>query len=141
MKSLEWKELYQYVKKEIMLYSDDLRLSKYFILRLKGLSEGKFISNNKVQSMGKYSFREILLCFRIHKQNILNTLSSIQIKDEQHRVNIIMLLIEKGINDVVLRVSNVEKTVNKIEDVEVNISELEYKPKTKSINKKLKHMW
>ena len=101
MEKLEWKELYQYVKKEIMLYDDNLRLSKYFILRLKGLSQGKFISNNKIESMGEYKFSEILLCFKIQKSNILNTLSSMQFKNEEHKINTIMMLVEKNINDVI----------------------------------------
>ena len=137
----DWKELYQYVKKEIMCYPDELKLSKYFILRLKGLSQGKFISNKKIESMGEYEFKDILLTFKLCKLKIKDCLSSMSFKDESHKVNTIMMFVEKEINDVVLRLKNKVKTTEKVQEVEIKEIN-EYKgSENKKIHKKLDNLW
>jgi hypothetical protein len=137
----DWKELYQYVKKEIMCYPDELKLSKYFILRLKGLSQGKFISNRKVENMGEYNFKDILITFKLCKLKIKDCLNTMTFKDESHKVNTIMMHIEKEINDVVLRLKNKEKTTEKVKDIEIK-EILEYKGgDNKKTHKKLDNLW
>ena len=43
----QFNELYSYVHDVIMGYDEKTALDRYFVLRLKGLKEGKFIANNK----------------------------------------------------------------------------------------------
>lgn len=137
----DWKELYQYVKKEIVCYPDELKLSKYFILRLKGLSQGKFISNKKTESMGAYEFKDILLTFKLCKLKIKDCLNSMNFKDESHKVNTIMMFVEKEINDVVLRLKNKVKTTEKVQEVEIKEIN-EYKgSENKKTHKKLDNLW
>ena len=45
----EWDELYQYIKKDILQYDDNKKLPKWFVLRLKGLNQGKFCANNNIK--------------------------------------------------------------------------------------------
>ena len=65
----EFDELYKYVKNDILLYNRKI-LPKEFVLRLRGLSEGKFMSNKNTQAQASYSYKEILLTFKLCKSKI-----------------------------------------------------------------------
>ena len=65
----QWDELYSYVK-VLMGYDEKTALDRYFVLRLKGLKEGKFIANNKTKLYGEYTFQEILATFMYCKSEI-----------------------------------------------------------------------
>jgi hypothetical protein len=140
----EWDELYQYIKKDIFEYNSE-KLPKYMILRLKGLKEGKFISNNKVTPMANYEFNHILYTFKINKMKLKQIVKSQDFNNEQHKFNTIMMIIEKEINDVVNRLKQVDKTKQKIENMPIEniIHEgAEYKSnKTKKINNELEELW
>lgn len=140
----EWDELYQFVRNDILAYQNKA-LSKYFVLRLKGLSEGKFMSNKRTTPRAKYEFNEILMTFRIQKYNII---SSIQDKDkftnEQHMVNYIMVIIENNINDVVDRIKRVEESGKQGEKINTSHTETQadYMRRTKEVsNSLLDELW
>ena len=76
----EWDELYQYIKKDILQYDDNKKLPKWFVLRLKGLNQGKFCANNNIKSLGYYGFDVILLTFKIKKFDILIALKNSGVK-------------------------------------------------------------
>jgi len=138
-------ELYQYVKKEIFEYTDQ-SLPKYMILRLKGLAEGKFMANNNIKSISKYDYRHILYTFKINKMRIKEIVKSSNFKNEQHRFNTIMLIIEKEINDVVNRLKQKVKSEEKIEKIDLrNMTNegAEYTNKTKDRKtlEELEELW
>jgi len=140
----EWDELYQYVKKDILGYTDNMKLSKKFVLRLRGLSEGKFCSNNKIKPMAKYSFKTILNTFKIKKLDIMIALKTVNFNNEEHKMNYILAIIENSINDVVLKEKKIEKQEEKMEDIEINTSEnkADYKRKTEAKKSKiLNDLW
>jgi predicted CDP-diglyceride synthetase/phosphatidate cytidylyltransferase len=133
----DWDELYQYIKKDIFEYSTQ-SLPKYMILRLKGLTEGKFIANNNTQSMAKYEYKHILYTFKINKVKIKEIIKSPKFENEQHKFNTIMLLIEKEINDVVYRLTQKANSEKKIENIDLtNVIHEGAEYKNKSKNKKL----
>jgi len=141
----DWDELYQYIKKDIFEYTNQA-LPKYMILRLKGLSEGKFMANNYVKSMAKYEYKHILYTFKINKVKIKDIVNSSRFKNEQHKFNTIMIIIEKDINDVVNRLAQKVKSEEKIEKIDlknITYEGAEYKNKTndKKINDELKELW
>ena len=138
-------ELYHYIKKEIFEYTDQ-SLPKYMILRLKGLSEGKFMANNRIKSMAKYEYKQILYTFKINKMKLKEIVKSSKFQNEQHKFNTIMLIIEKDINDVVNRLQRKVKSEEKIEKIDLtNITHegAEYKNKIndKKVNGELKELW
>ena len=67
----QWLLLCDYVKKDIMQYEDNQKLSKEMYLRLRGLKAGKMIDNNKIKSSAQYSFEIILYTFKICKSKII----------------------------------------------------------------------
>jgi len=136
-------ELYQYIKKEIFEYTDQ-SLPKYMILRLKGLSEGKFMANNYVKPIAKYDYKQILYTFKINKIKLKEIVKSSNFKNEQHKFNTIMLIVEKDINDVVNRLKQIAKSEEKIEKIDLtNVTNegAEYKNKTKKLNNELEELW
>jgi len=138
-------ELYQYIKKDIFEYTNQ-SLPKYMILRLKGLSEGKFMANNRIKSMAKYEYKQILYTFKINKMKLKEIVKSSKFQNEQHKFNTIMLIIEKDINDVVNRLQRKVKSEEKIEKIDLtNITHegAEYKNKIndKKVNGELKELW
>lgn len=140
----EWNELYEYVKKDILKYDDKLALPKNLVLRLKGLKNGKFMANKKTKALGDYSFKIILMTFKINKYEIVNALADkSKFKDESHMINYMMAIVEKKINDTYSRLNRLEKSQEKGENLEINTSENKavYKPKTKEVkNSRLKEL-
>lgn len=133
---LEWEELYEYVKLEILGYKDKA-LPKNLVLRLKGLSEGKFMANKSTKAKAKYSFNSILMTFKINKYYISNILKDERkFQNEGHKINYIMIIIENKINDVVDKINHAEKSKLKGESVEVTVNndKAEYTKKTKETN-------
>ena len=137
-------KLYQYIKNEIFEY-DTQSLPKYMVLRLMGLKEGKFMANNKVKSMANYDYQHILYTFKINKIKIKDIVRSDKYKNEQHRFNTIMIIVEKEINDVVNRLKQVAKNEKKLESIDLKntVNEgAEYKRKSKKKrNDKLQDLW
>lgn len=139
----EWNELYEYVRNDILKY-DKMALPKQLVLRLKGLKDGKFIANKKTKALGDYSFKIILMTFKINKYEIINALKDkSKFKDESHMINYLMAIAEKKINDTYSRLNRLEKSQEKGENLKITTSEdkAEYKHKTKEIkNSRLKEL-
>lgn len=140
---LEWEALYEYVKSNVLMYDSSLKFPKYLVLRLKGLATGKFMANKNQKPLANYSYKEILLTFKIAKSKIDGYLfDSSKFKNEEHKINGIMIIVEKEINDVVLRLRGAKKNEEKIERVEIIESDATYviRPK-KEISDRLKKLW
>lgn len=140
----DWCELYEYVKKEIMGYTPDIKLSNNMILRLKGLSKGQFLANPNQKPMASYEFKTILYTFKICKSKILDWFryNEIKFQNEEHRFNSAMCFVEKEINDVVIRLKKTKKAQEKTESIDlthVTNDVAEYKRKSKDT--KLNDLW
>lgn len=141
-----WINLYEYVKKDIMGYSKDMKLNKYMVLRLKGLADGRFLANKTHKPMANYSFKTILYTFKVCKADILSAFKTNQTKftNEEHRFNYAMVIIEKNINDMVIRLENAKQAKEKSQSL--NLEHIfnegaEYQTKTKEPSKNLKDLW
>ena len=142
----QWNALYEYVKKEILEYTDDMQLPRFMILRLRGLRNGKFMANKNSKPMASYDYNTILLTFKACKYDILRYTKQGIFKDEQHRFNYIMVIIENNINDIVMRLKNVKRQEKKIDIIDIEIIQrdetAEYTKKSKeTTNKRLDNLW
>lgn len=106
---IDWDNLYQYVKK-ILGYDDTMALPKFVVMRLKGLSEGKYYANKKTRSMAQYDYKTIYLTFVYCKDKVVKALQTKNFKNEQNRFNYIMAIVENNINDVVIKLRNAKKS-------------------------------
>ena len=142
----EWVELYEYVREKIMGYDKTIKLPKYMVLRLQGLTKGQFLGNNKQQVNAKYDYKTILITFKFCKQVILQAFekNKTAFADENHKFNYAMIIIDKEINNVVIRLKNGKKSEEKTINIELENQVHEgadYKPKSKNTNKELEGLW
>ena len=141
----EWDELYQYVKKEILFYDDSQAMPSNFVLRLRGLTKGKYIDNKNIENKADYSFKVILYTFQICKPSIMQALSTKTFQNEMNKINYICKIVENSINDVYLRLDKVKKSEEAINSIDTNVLSHQsgkYQKKTEDVkNKRLNELW
>lgn len=141
----DWDLLYTYVKSNVMGYDENQALPSTMVLRLKGLLSGKFIENNNVEDKANYSYETILNTFKFCSPTILKALRSNSWTNEMHKFNYVLKIVEKNINDVYIRMKNVEKAKEEVRNTTldtINHVGAEYQRKTKeTTNKLLDDLW
>lgn len=128
-----WEELYYYVK-NLMNYDENQSLSRAMILRLKGLQTNKYIANKNIESTANYSYETILNTFKLCSSDIQRGIRTNNFKDEQHKFNYILKIVESNINNVYVRMKNVERAKEVAKNTAVEIYThvgAEYKPREK----------
>lgn len=131
---IAWDELYTHVKKNIMGYDDNQALSSTMVLRLKGLLTNKFIANNNTKDTANYSYETILNTFKYSSIDIQKALRTNNFKDESHKFNYILKIVEKNINTVYIKMKNVERAKEEAKKKTIEApthTMAEYKPKEK----------
>lgn len=135
----DWYALCDYIKYDILEYLPEMKLSQTLILRLKGLAQGNFMANKNIKPNASYTYEQILITAKICKPKIIDYFSknSAKINGESHKINLVMMFIEKEINDVVLRLKQKEKNDNEISRMSFeNHTEEKADYKTETINTK-----
>ena len=139
-----WENLYYYVK-DLLGYDNNQALSNTMVLRLKGLSTNKFIENEKIESTANYSYEVILNTFKFCSPTINKSLKTNSWTNEMHRFNYILKIVESNINNVYLRMKNIQKTKEEAQNATIDMANhigAEYQRKTKETNNKLlKDLW
>jgi len=141
----QWDKLYQYVKKEILFYDDSQSIPSGLVLRLKGLTKGKYIENRNIKDNADYSYEIVLYTFQICRPSIMSALSNKVFESENNKFNYICKIVENNINDVYLRVQKTKKSDENIEHLDTSILSHnggEYQKKTEELkNKRLNELW
>lgn len=135
---IAWDELYTYVRKNIMGYDDNQALSSTMVLRLKGLLTNKFMENGNIASTANYSYETILNTFKYSSLDIQKALRTNNFKDESHKFNYILKIVEKNINTVYVRMKNAEKAKEEAKNTTIEApthTGAEFKPKEKKKDK------
>lgn len=143
MKNNDWSDLFEYVKVEVLKYTDK-KLPKYVVLRLQGLKDGKFIGNKKTKSQGEYDYKTILLTFKLCKKKIDDYIGRTEFANEQHMMNGIFIIVESEINNVKDRLKNAKKSEEILSTKDLSHQATEqstYTRQDKKVNTKLKHLW
>lgn len=147
-KSQEWNDLCEYVKKQILEYDDRMKFPTYLALKLQGLKKGQYIANNNIKQQAEYDDYTILCAFKLCKTKIVNYLhnNSNKIKDENHKINLIVKMVEPEINDVYIRLQQNKQVKEKLKvasiDTQFNTTaEYQSQQKVKSVSEKLKNLW
>ena len=136
-----WDELYQYVRKNVMGYDENQSLSTTMALRLKGLLTNKFIENYSIEDTANYSYEVILNTFKYCMPEINNNF-----KDEMHKFNYALKIVEPKINDVYIKMKNNKKAEEKVETFDMSHTEnytAKFRPKESSKTKanKFDDLW
>ena len=142
----DWCALCDYVKYEILGYLPEMKLPQTLVLRLKGLSEGKFMANKHIKPNANYTYEQILITCKICKPKIRDYFEkkSAKINGELHKINLIMMFLEQEINDVVLKVQQrkkIDTEINKMTFENHTDSKAEYKTETTSVKDRFDELW
>lgn len=132
-----WENLYYYVK-DLLGYDENQALSSTMVLRLKGLLTNKFIENNNIESTSNYSYEVILNTFKFCSPDIQKALRSGNFKDEQHKFNYILKIVEKNINTVYMKMKNLQKAKEEAKNIVVEApihTGANFKPREKKTDK------
>lgn len=121
----EWEELCSYVHTKVMDYDENQKLNKNMILRLKGLSSGKYIANNSIKDQAKYPYKVILMTFKACIPTIQNTKRTMRFEDSQHKLNYFIKIIEGKIDEIYERYKLSQKQVVEIENIDTRVIEHE----------------
>ena len=138
----DWEALYFHVKR-LLGYDENQALSSTMVLRLKGLLTNKFIENKNIESTANYSYETILNTFKYSSFDIQKALKSNNFKDESHKFNYILKIVEKNINTVYMKMKNLETAKEEAKNVVVEMpthTGAEFKPKEKKENK-FSNLW
>ena len=119
----DWEVLYFYVK-NLLGYDENQALSSTMVLRLKGLLTNKFIENNSIESTANYSYETILNTFKFCSLEISKALRTNSWVNEMHRFNYILKIVEKNINNVYIRMKNIQKTKEEAEHTTKRIANI-----------------
>jgi hypothetical protein len=139
----DWEALYFYVK-NLMGYDENQALSSTMVLRLKGLLTNKFMENGNIESTANYSYEVILNTFKFCKLDIERALKTGNFKDEQHKFNYVLKIVEKNINTVYIKMKGAKKAKEEIETVDVSHTANyvnTFKSKEQKKNDKLEELW
>lgn len=135
----DWESLYFYVK-NLLGYDENQALSSTMVLRLKGLLTNKFMENNNIESTANYSYEVILNTFKFCSPTINKALRTNSWTNEAHKFNYILKVVENNINNVYMRMKNVEKAKEEAKNTTINTANhtgAEYQRKTKEVNNDL----
>ena len=143
---LHWAELYEYVRKNVMGYDENQSLSKNMVLRLKGLVSNKFMANNNIVDTANYSYKTILNTFKFCMPDIQKGLRGSSFKDENHKFNYILKIIESNLNTVYMKMKSAEKTREEIDRHDISdaanyINNFKPKENNRNNSKKYNDLW
>lgn len=116
----EWDALYNYVKTAILGYDDNMNLPTYFVLRLKGMAQGKFVAKDRNKQNLTYGYPVILKTFEGKKPLIDYAFKHKHFNGESHKINWLCCLIESGINDTYLKMKEEKSETTQIRKENVN---------------------
>ena len=145
-KDFEFIDLCEYVKKEVLNYSDDMKIPSHLVLRLKGLLEGKFICNNNVTQMANYTIESVKYTFIACKSKIHYAISVKNFKSENMKINYMMKIVESTVNTVFLNLLQKQKQEDKMTVLSFDILENENneysrKVDNKKVSKRTDDLW
>jgi hypothetical protein len=132
-----WESLYYYVK-DLLGYDENQALSSTMVLRLKGLLTNKFIENGNIASTANYSYDTILNTFKYCSIDIQRAFRTNSFKDEMHRFNFALKIVEKNINTVYMKMKNLQKAKEEAKNTTVEApihTSASFKPREKNIDK------
>ena len=147
---------------EYLLYENDLKLKEnqklleqiekdkfneldiYIAVEILGNELGQIVPpllKRRVKELRKnYEYEVIKLCFEYIKQDLNYFLTNTEFKDEQHKINYIMVVVKNTINDtykIWKRKKELERTSNNIsESLQVDVNEIEQISNKKSNKQK-----
>lgn len=140
-------ELNEYIRNEILHYGSDKALPRFLWNRINAMRVGKFMHKGSFTNMHQYySYQDILYVFRYSKNEISKYFSNKTFNNEQHKINGMLLIVEKNLNTVKDALNRREKMLEKVKDEDTSyisddVKIAEYKTKSTTKNKNFDKFW
>lgn len=112
-------ELTDYVVK-LLGYENNMKPPKQLFMRIEGLRCGEFIPTGHKTGV-HYPYPIIRYTFMAMAGAINSALKSVEFKNESHKINYVLVIIEKNINDIYNAVKRNREAKEKLEKKEVYI--------------------
>lgn len=94
---------------------------KLLFQRIEGLRRGVYIPKGETIGV-EYPYDIIRFTFMAIAGDIKNALSYVKFKDEVHKINYILVMVERKINDIYLAVERNKKAKEKLEEMEIDFN-------------------
>ena len=114
-------EVCAYIEKELLGYENNQKLQKMAVLKVKGMTKGQIVANNKCEKHGDYPFEVILLTLKANKNIIVNALNKKNIESESGAVGYIGAIIRDKLNDMYTRYIRAKKSQERVENIDIDI--------------------
>lgn len=115
-------EMTDYVVKLLGYDKDNIKAPKQLFMRIEGLRCGEYIPTGHKTGI-EYPYPIIRYTFMAMAGAINTALKTVSFKNESHKINYILVIIEKNINDIYLAVEKNKKAKEKIQEKVVHIDE------------------
>ena len=115
---IDFTNLYEYVRKEVMGYSVNMSLTSKMVLRLKGMQDGTKIKNLKTEARAYYPYKVILGAFKASADAIKRA-NKKQFFTEDLRFNYMCAIAESNLNMVAMRLDlalKAKEELNRVAD-------------------------
>ena len=102
------------------------------------------MENKNIADGANYSYEVILNTFKYSSIDIQNAFRTKQFKDESHKFNYALVIVEKNINTVYMKMKKVEKAKKESEQIDIShtVNYVNtFKAKDKKKNNKLDELW
>lgn len=140
--------LNEYLRNEIFKCTEKQKLPSYLWLKIQSLRAGEVcLANGMKNTPIYYTFEDILFAFKWCKPEILKCLNNMHFHDDGHRINTIMVIIDRNIFMIKERLEKrnqniIEETNENLENTAIVNSDVNYIPKNKdNINPELERLW
>lgn len=138
-----WDSIYRMME-SILGYGDEQTLSNSQIQRLKGLLYGKYYASNMTEDKARYSYECLLNTIKYSMPDIRRALNNVGFKDDNHKFNYVMKIIDGNLNTVYTRMKNVVRSEQEAKKQDTSYA-VEYvnmfKAKKTKSNKRLNELW
>jgi hypothetical protein len=102
------------------------------------------MANNNIEDTANYTYKLVLNTFKYCMPDIQRGLRSNSFKDENHKFNYIIKIVESNLNTIYIRMKTSEKNKQKTESMNmssVTHSGANYQTKASKTSKKLDDLW
>ena len=102
------------------------------------------MENNHIQDTASYSYKTVLNTFKYCSLDIQRGLCSNSFRDERHRFNYVLKIVESNLNTVYTRMKNAVKAEEKTQTMDVKTAThtgASYQRKTKETSSNLEELW
>nr|DAP58680.1 MAG TPA: hypothetical protein [Caudoviricetes sp.] len=130
--------------KELYGYDNNQMLTKFTVLRIRGIVKGKFCDNDLQSNNANYSFENLYYTILLCRNSIKYSIRTVNFKDESHMTNYVFKIIEGKLNDVYIRMKNAKSNELKtqVDDViPIKKGSENYRVSEKSETNKFNDLW